>query len=390
MFTELDATMASESRLLPAETLFVRGVALTHVALRGAGEVTRLAAETHATIARAPLPWRRDATAPARLAPFPYRIVSHSFLLLARMAGMFLHNRIPAPQSGPALLFHSALNGVCGDKLEEWNNPLAQPMQFCNEHGQPLGSDWVGEHKRAVIFVHGLCLSEQQWQTSEHRTFVSELRAQGHAVAWLRYNSGRPIHANGRALQRLLSRQFAEGKTRLTLVGHSMGGLVIRAACHEAMAQQSPWIERLQHAAYLGTPHHGAPLERAGNGLNNLLAITPYTKPFMRLGNVRSQGIRDLRHGHFLPPEAHNGDTGLATHTSHLLLAGSLHDDTAVHWLGDGLVPVKSALGEHQEADRTLRAPHLDRREIGGLGHMAMLGDARVYSVLRDWMGMVH
>ena len=48
---------------------------------------------------------------------------------------------------------------------------------------------------------------------------------------------------------------------------------------------------------FLGTPHHGAPLERAGSWVDLLLGISPYSAPFARLGMARSDGIRDLRHG---------------------------------------------------------------------------------------------
>ena len=76
---------------------------------------------------------------------------------------------------------------------------------LCNEFGEVITTeDWQqGSRRGLVLFVHGLCLSEREWQTFEHSGFVRELREDGHGVAWLRYNTGRPVHANGAALAAL-------------------------------------------------------------------------------------------------------------------------------------------------------------------------------------------
>lgn len=373
---------ANSDRTTPLATGVQTGVAVAHLLLQGAGELTRLAAETHATIARAPLPWRRDATAEAAHAPLPYQLVTRSFLYLARLAhGLLKQGSIPAGQRG--LLAFSALNGVCGDKLVAWSSPLAQQMMLCDEEGQPLPDNWTAGRAGVVVFIHGLCLSEQEWQTPAHIEFVSELRLQGQAVAWLRYNSGLAITANGASLSELLQQHFSErGSPRLSLIGHSMGGLLIRSACHHAGENRLGWTSRLLQAAYLGSPHQGAPLERLGNALNNTLGYSPYSKPFMRLGNIRSQGIRDLRQGKVAEAEV----SELLPTARHLLLAGNLANSSERHFLGDGMVPVRSALGQHVDAGRALDAPDVTRYELEALNHMAMLRDERVYDALRGWL----
>ncbi len=364
-----------------------RSLAVAQLALVGAGELTRLIAETHATIRRAPLPWRAADTAPAAQAPRAYQLVMQTFLHLARLA----RDAVAARDHGPAGrgwgLVQSALNGVTGDTLAAWDNSLDHGLVLCNEFGEVISTeDWQqGSRRGLVLFVHGLCLSEREWQTFEHSGFVRELREDGHGVAWLRYNTGRPVHANGAALAALLA-TLPEGRhTRLTLVGHSMGGLVIRAASHHAAAQGQGWLARLQGAAYLGTPHQGAPLERLGHGANSLLALTPYTKPLMKIGNLRSAGIMDLRHGRVTPPDA-APHAPLPERTRHLLVAGHLGRGEKRHWLGDGLVPVRSALGQHVDLARALGGKQVTRVEFAALGHMAMLGDARVYAALREWL----
>lgn len=366
-----------------ATDLTRQGLAILHLGLRSASELTDLVAETHATIAATPLPWNKDASQPAHAAPFAYKLVTRAFLHVARLAQQWLGSgSIPALQQGQ--LAYSALNGVCGDKLHRWNSPLAQRMMFCDETGQELKSNWHADAQGAVVFIHGLCLSEREWQTRAQERFVAELRASGHAVAWLRYNTGRAIADNGQELHGLLESLHTQTNLPpLTLIGHSMGGLVIRAASHVASEQGAGWVGALRQAAYVGSPHLGAPLEKIGNALNNTLGVTPYTKPFMRLGNIRSQGIRDLRHGRVNGNE-HNPE--LLASARHLLLAGNISIETDRHWLGDGLVPVASALGEAEQEARRLTAPDLTRRAFKGMGHMAMLEDARIYATIGKWM----
>lgn len=358
------------------------GVALAHLGLVAAGGIARLAGSTHATIVSAPLPWKGE-PAPAEKAPLPYQLVARSLAWLATLTQR-LTRTLPAPAEHG--LWRSALNGVVGHTLEELGSPLAQGMTLRDEFGNALGADaWVASGRRGlVLFVHGLCLSEREWQTHEHAGFVRELRDFGYGVAWLRYNTGHAIADNGAALSDLLESLPAH-KLPLTLIGHSMGGLVIRAAGYHAEIKGATWLERFANAAYLGTPHHGAPLEQLGHAANRLLALTPYTKGFMSLGNIRSRGIRDLREGRIVPEHKAN-PYRLVAHARHLLLAAHMGRNGTRHFLGDGMVPVRSALGQHVEAHRALHAKDVTRVELEALGHMQILKDARVYETLMKWM----
>lgn len=374
---------------------------LSHLALSGARELTDLVAEMHATISRAPWPFQRSVRPTAQDAPFPYRIVSGVFASLARLAGLIPQPTDSVREPDGWRRFVAILNGVMGDKLARWNNPLATELSLCDENGSPAPARALIREGRAgvVLFLHGLCYSDLDWHNPEHGRLVARLRETGHAVGWLRYNSGRAIFANGCELAQFLEREFATTDTKLVLVGHSMGGLLIRSALAQAAGFGHSWPQRLHQAAYLGSPHHGAPTERLGNLANAVLSITPYTVPLMRLGNVRSQGIKDLRYGCITPEDsAQMGDDrhsdprlalpALPANTSHLLLAGSLDEQAAQGWLGDGMVPVASALGEHRDPALTLSAPDLTRRHVPGVGHIAMLRDARTYAALGEWLGL--
>ena len=153
---------------------------------------------------------------------------------------------------------------------------------------------------------------------------------------------------------------------------------------HYASQQQHGWLKRLSHAAYLGSPHLGAPWEIAGNHLNNILGITPYTRPFMRLGNIRSMGIRNLRVSDItedavMPP--------LQPEVKHLLLATAWSEAHTSNWIGDGIVPVSSALARNAQGD-VLAGPAVKRVLLNDSNHMGMLNDRRVYDELRHWLGL--
>lgn len=209
-------------------------------------------------------------------------------------------------------------------------------------------------------------------------------------VAWVRYNSGLPIWENGNALSRYLHEHWQQDSAQsLTLVGHSMGGLIIRSALHHGEhVHNSDWVNAIERAAYLASPHSGAPLEKIGNFANSLLGVSPYSKPLMALGNIRSLGIRSLRHGHIVAPAdaAENQQpVPFNPRIRHLLLAAKIGDDPAKRWLGDGLVPVSSAMGEehfpafHEQVDRVV---------LDDVGHIRLLGDERTYDALRRWMNI--
>ena len=153
---------------------------------------------------------------------------------------------------------------------------------------------------RVLVLVHGLCMSDLQWNRDGHDHGVALAADLGFTPVYLHYNSGLHVSDNGRAFGEVLETLVASWPvpiSEIAIVGHSMGGLVARSAYWQAAAAGHAWPGVLRAMVFLGTPHHGAPLERIGNWIDQLLAATPYTEPFARLGRVRSAGITDLRHG---------------------------------------------------------------------------------------------
>ena len=304
----------------------------------------------------------------------------------------------------------SALNGVLGDYLERTANPLAIEMQF-RRNGRKLdldrkrlNDDVPGAGGRLLIVAHGLCMNDALQRRQGHDHGESLAANQGLTAVYLTYNSGRHVSQNGRELAGLLEELVEEWPaevTELNLLGHSMGGLVFRSACHYAEQARHRWPRLLQRMVSLGTPHHGAPLERGGNLFQEALGKSPYTEPLSRLGWLRSAGITDLRHGSLLDEDWSDADRferradprcpvalpdgvgcyAVAATTGRRL--GDLND----RMLGDGLVPVASALGRHRDERRSLAFPESHRWIRYGIHHLDLLSDPKVYDRLRDWFG---
>jgi hypothetical protein len=185
------------------------------------------------------------------------------------------------------------------------------------------------------------------------------------------------------------------------LLGHSMGGLLARSALHQATAASQRWPTLLTDMVFLGTPHHGAPLERAGHWVDLLLGATPYAAPFARLGKVRSAGITDLRHGNLLEADwaghdrfAHHGDhrqpVPLPEDVRCFAVAATLGEQAGHlkgRLLGDGLVPLASALGQHREPARCLVFAPERQWVAQGVGHLELLSHPEVAARLLRWLG---
>jgi hypothetical protein len=295
----------------------------------------------------------------------------------------------------------AALNGVLGDRLAAMGNALAQPMQMRRaERVLPLSradrlQDALGPCRpHVLLMVHGLCMNDTQWLRNGHdHTDVLSEALQATPVR-LRYNSGLRIAANGRELAQMLERlmdHWPVPPQGITVVGHSMGGLLARSAWHEGRRAQHRWPALVKHLVFLGTPHHGAPLERAGHGADLLLASSPYSAPLARLGRLRSAGITDLRYGHLRHPDEGRVDAplplpeGVACFGVAACLAprrGLL----AERLVGDGLVPLRSALGEHDEPARRLVFARGRLRVVHRTGHLDLLSSQEVAAQLRQWL----
>jgi pimeloyl-ACP methyl ester carboxylesterase len=287
---------------------------------------------------------------------------------------------------------------VYGDYLLRTGNPLAIDMslRYRGHHLDPHDPMRVLEQQgdetpasKLVVLVHGLCMNDRQWNRNGHDHGAALADEQGYLPLYLRYNSGLRIASNGRLLAEMLEALIGNWSApldELVIIGHSMGGLVARSACYHAREAGHAWPQALRKLVFLGTPHHGAPLERGGHGLDNVMQLSPYSRPFARLSKARSAGITDLRHGAIserddvvaLPAGVKCYAAAAVRAAKRSLLSERL--------IGDGLVPLDSALGRHRDSARTL-AIQEHRQWVGyGMGHLELLDHPEAYCQLSAWL----
>jgi triacylglycerol lipase len=282
----------------------------------------------------------------------------------------------------------SILNGCFGDYLNDRDNGLAIDMAFY-QNNRPLAL--TAEALRAAcpaptgklcVLVHGLCCHEGVWgfPGAPDRSYGSALqRDLGYTPFSLRYNTGLPIPYNGQVLDTLLEQLLASYPAPvddLILIGHSMGGLVLRGACHYGAGRNAAWVSKTSRIFYLGTPHEGAGLERMAHLVTTVLHAVPHpvTALVGDIANQRSQGIKDLRHGTLLDGVDFTGSVPWLPSARHYLIAGSVTDDPehlASKLFGDGMVQPPQA-GEHV-------------RLFPGVGHMQLAHDEAVYDQIKQW-----
>jgi pimeloyl-ACP methyl ester carboxylesterase len=335
---------------------------------------------------------------------------------LAPRAGMEPEPAEGIPPSRGWDLAIGALNGFVGDRLEREGNGLRMRMELLHR-GRPVAREAgaaaapAGVSGRLAVFVHGLAGSDRVWRfyAEEHygdpdASYGSLLeRDHGYTPLYLRYNSGRHISDNGRLLAERIeeaARAWPVPIEEIVLVGHSMGGLVARSACHYGRERGAGWVEAVRHLFCLGAPHLGAPLEKLGNVAGWVLEAFDVTRPLGRIVNGRSAGIKDLRFGYLVDEDWSGGDPDA-------LLEDNRHDipflDSATHYfvaatvtrsprhplgllIGDTLVRFPSAAGRARQPARHVPFRSEHGFHLGGTTHLRLLNHPVVYEQIRRWL----
>ena len=392
------ATPRATSRLRPAD---LRG--LSRLGIDALVGVTDLVESMHHTIAsRAGIVGPGPAGRPSGVTGFVYRAVRGTMRVLGHgldtvLATVGLDTAASTPEREA---FVAALNGVWGDHLAATGNPLAIPMSL-RMGGRPYEAALQAPTGRLLVLVHGLAMNDLQWTRRDHDHGQALARDLGFTPVYLHYNSGRHVSQNGREFAALLDNLVANWPMpveELVIVGHSMGGLVARSACQIGAGQ--PWMASLTKLVFLGTPHHGASLERGGRLVDALLGVSPYVAPFARLGKARSAGITDLRFGNLQDADWQHRDRHAQKHDdrvptplpagvqSFLGAATTAEKATGLRSavVGDGLVPLASALGEHRDPALALKVPKSHRFVLTSANHWDLLSRTDVYAKLRAWL----
>ncbi len=301
------------------------------------------------------------------------------------------------------------LNGVLGDYLAATANPLAITMRFRRD-GCPLEletralADSITEPRsKVLVLVHGLCLNDLQWARGGEdgaRALAADL---GYTPVHLHYNSGLHVSTNGRRFSELLEtliEQWPVPVEELAIVAHSMGGLISRSAHDHGTRACRQWPRRLRTLVFLGTPHHGASWERVGNWVDRALDASAFTMPLGRIGKLRSAGITDLRFGSTRDSDwighdrfENRGDRrrplplpdGVQCYAIGAIV-GETADGIRGRLLGDGLVPIGSALGLHADPRFALGFPESHQWTAQGMNHLDLLNRPDVYERVRIWL----
>lgn len=311
----------------------------------------------------------------------------------------------------------AALNGIYGDELCRRGNKLALSMQI-RRHGKPvdmaaadIAAAFPAATSRLVMFVHGWCLTERSWRRppragEETRPYGARLREDlGFTPVYVRYNTGLHISDNGKTLAGLLNQLqtlWPVPIEDIVLVGHSMGGLVARSACHygfqglEGTRQRQSWTEAVRQVVCLGSPHLGADLEKGVNAASWAMAQLPETRAIAKFLNRRSAGTKDLRYGacldedwkdcdpdEFLRDRCH--EVPFLPHATYHFVATTAGPRALGLVVGDHLVRAKSASGVGKTRQLPFEPAH--GLTLTGLNHFDLLNHPSIYAKLHEWLG---
>jgi pimeloyl-ACP methyl ester carboxylesterase len=370
---------------------------------------------------------------------------------LARTALLPVRGATQLYQSGRAHqhFFLPVLNGALGDQLAANHDPRAITFSFRrSEQDVPVADlHLTEERQKTVVFVHGLMGDELIWQTGSQGAATAPLRYGPRLAAeadvrvlYVRYNTGLHISENGRALHQLLGELLAaypHAIGELVLVGHSMGGLVIRSAGYYASklggagaklkgrkarpkaatadagnaalgtqnSEPSPadWLVHLRSVFLLGVPHDGSYLEQNGQLVERLLGrINLFPTRFVKQAIARrSNGIKDLGQALLVDEDWQQPDDPVLPRPRTVvpLLPGVRYHVLVGTWLraslpqavrdyfGDGLVGAASGKGQLFE-DETALPPGTSVRtaRFGQQTHVGLLRHPEVYQYLRHWL----
>ncbi|AWM33094.1 esterase/lipase family protein [Hymenobacter nivis] len=363
-----------------------------------------------------------------------------------------------APVRGAAYLVGSArahqhfflpvLNGALGDQLAARYDPRALRMSF-RVDGHDVSVAALGlraPRQQTVVFLHGLMGDEQIWQTGfadapDYRRYGPRLAAEaGVRALYIRFNSGLHLSENGRELNCLLSElatAYPDALGKLVLVGHSMGGLIIRSAGYygssggqlevkseplktpepnakepgqpltinsHLLTEGAPWLAHLRAVFLLGTPNDGSWLEQNSHFAAHLLKrIDLFPTRFLSNAlNQRSNGIKDLRRSILVDEDwqdAHADDLApprtavplLPGVAYHLLMGSWLKTNRPAalrQYFGDGLVSRGSAQGADIFGNEAALPPGTSVRtaEFQQQHHSGLLTHPEVYQYLKHWI----
>lgn len=309
-----------------------------------------------------------------------------------------LDHTVPLGPSA-AVRIRGVANGLWGDALAIDGHALALEMEIrtLNETTvAPERSDEAGLPEatgHVVVLVHGLFETDDVWRSQDNGGFVGSLDQQGDmTVLTVRYNSGLNVDENGKRLSELLEvvkKSWPVPIESLSLVGKSMGGLVVMRAHESGLERDHTWVGLLSHIVTVAAPHAGTPIAGAVDLAVRALALSPETLPLSQFLDSRSRGVKDMRSGGFDPVSDASSDppyplvrAASSNECRYHFLAVTVTNDPG-HLLaeafGDLVVGISSATSRESAID-------CDRVVVGGATHTSMLAAPSVINQLLSWV----
>ncbi|MEZ5185736.1 MAG: hypothetical protein R2720_08325 [Candidatus Nanopelagicales bacterium] len=362
---------------------------------RALGGVVRIVGDTHQAISKrvdtalppVAKPYNRVQAASAEAA---YSLVEsvhrHTPRALAGLGGL---TSVEPSQTRVGRALQPVVNGFHGDLIAEEHPQLSIPMSLrVDGRDADVATDFPSATAHIVVFLHGLAEDERAWRLGGRESYGERLRDKGLTPVFVRFNTGLHVSDNGRQLSGLLDDLVARWPVpveTISLVGHSMGGLVARSACHVG----GTWTSLVRCVVTLGTPHQGAPLEKAVHVMDWVMRKIPEIEPIGRILANRSVGIKDLRFGSLVEEDWRGRDIDafledrcaevpFLPHVTYFWVAATLTRDTQHPFgrlMGDGMVRYPSASAVTGEG-----------LCIGGVNHLDLLNDDAVAEALSEWL----
>jgi pimeloyl-ACP methyl ester carboxylesterase len=319
------------------------------------------------------------------------RIVYDSIRLAASAIELGLDSR-DSSNSGSGAKTRAVITGLWGDSLGSHTGTTAMSIRDHTGSVIPLRKPeleaaYPQATDRLVVLTHGLVETERRWMGDDAESGVLTAISANPALTpiAIRYNSGLAVSTNGDRLANLLDElqhKWPVPVRSIALVGHSMGGLVIRNACVAAQRAGYPWVDQVDRIVTIGSPIRGTPIEKAVAGLARGLSVAPQTRPLSDFINTRSQGIKDLGWGEPSFEDVGADSSGLDGAIRHHFVAGVVTSDPAHPVgvaIGDLIVRPTSGIG----------APEVDSSNValvGGVNHFDLANDPRVVQHLVSWL----
>lgn len=288
----------------------------------------------------------------------------------------------------------AAVNGLIGAELRDLRPRLAIEMGVrVGGRDVVLTPEGVAEAfpdatPKLVVLLHGLCENEDYWHYQAQIRgpgYGDRLAERGWTPVYLRANTGLPLRENGVALAALMQRLVEVWPTevdRIALVGHSLGGLVMRASSAVVADGDAPaaWTRKVSDVVTLGTPHLGSWFAVSADRASSTLARVPEVAAFGRIIDRQAPGIHDLIEGlaEDVPP---------LPHARYRLVSATLTHSArhpVARMFGDLLVTPRSAVGRDRRGAELF--PGADVLHVGRTDHFGLLNHPEVHAALVRWL----